>query len=444
MTSHIFRSPAVHSRRPRHAGFARIGGAIAAALLLVCSSAAHAQAPAAAPAQDPTITTTMDAAEADGDTPKRDLIKFNEYLWRGFTLRWGGGFLWDYSTYSQDENSESQMAISPVSDLRDFRVLLKGKVPIPHVTYTLGYMYDKAKDSWRFRQTGIMVDVPKLSGNFFIGRTKEGFSTSKIMVGYQGWTNERATMNDALIPILADGIKWNGYLPNGKFLYNIGFFKDTRSEVETFNKNDKQTVFRGVFLPNAGTTRPLVHIAFQARHALADDGELQYRSKPESYQSQAYAIDTGKFAADYANAYGVELYYRPGPLMFGSEYYFNKVKAPDSGDPMFHGGEAFFAYTLTGEVKPYNARGGYFERLSPAHPVFQGGLGAWELVGRFSYSDMDDKTIAGGKFWRFTPMLNWHMTDNVRLEFVYGYSSLNRFGVVGKTQYFQSRLQLQL
>ena len=76
--------------------------------------------------------------------------------------------------------------------------------------------------------------------------------------------------------------------------------------------------------------------------------------------------------------------------------------------------------------------------------LFQGGRGAWELVGRFSYSDMDDGAITGGKFWRFTPMVNWHMSDNVRLELVYGYGSLDRFAATGKTQFFQSRIQLQL
>jgi len=30
------------------------------------------------------------------------------------------------------------------------------------------------------------------------------------------------------------------------------------------------------------------------------------------------------------------------------------------------------------------------------------------------------------------------------LELTYGYGSLDRFGVVGKTQFFQSRIQLQL
>jgi hypothetical protein len=33
-------------------------------------------------------------------------------------------------------------------------------------------MYDKAKEQWRFRQTGIMVAVPKLMGQIFVGRTR--------------------------------------------------------------------------------------------------------------------------------------------------------------------------------------------------------------------------------------------------------------------------------
>ena len=39
-------------------------------------------------------------------------------------------------------------------------------------------------------------------------------------------------------------------------------------------------------------------------------------------------------------------------------------------------------------------------------------------------------------------MVNWYLSDHVRLELVYGYGSLDRFGLVGKTQFFQTRLQL--
>ena len=36
---------------------------------------------------------------------------------------------------------------------------------------------------------------------------------------------------------------------------------------------------------------------------------------------------------------GVEAYYRPGPLLFGSEYFWQNVDAPQDGNPTFHGGD---------------------------------------------------------------------------------------------------------
>ena len=411
-----------------------------AIIVLLLPLPARAQTAGGQP-PDPTIQTNLDASEIDSNPPK---ASFNEYAGTGFSLRWGAGFLYDYATYAQDDASKAQMDISPLDDLRDFRLLFKGKLPIPGVTYTLGYMYDKVKEDWRFRQTGIMVELRKAHGNLFVGRTKEGFSTSKIMVGYQGWTNERATINDALISILADGVKWTGGIPNGKLVYVLGYFWNERTQNESFSNHGDSVVGRAIWLPLAGTDKGVLHIALQARHALSTDGELQYRSKPESYQSQAYAIDTGKFAADSANAYGFETYYRPGPFMVGTEYFLTTADAPDSGNPFFHGGEVFVAHIFTGETRPYNAKGAFFDRISPSRSVFNGGPGAWEVVGRLSYSDLNDGPIRGGKFWRITPMVNWHMSDNVRLEFVYGYSALDRFDVTGKTHYFQSRFQFQL
>jgi phosphate-selective porin OprO/OprP len=389
--------------------------------------------------------TRAEAAEADGDEPRRQLVKWNEYEGPYFTARLGGGFLYDYAAYAQDADSKQQLSLSPASGVRDFRLLLKGRFPkIPRLTYTLGYMYDGPTHEWRFRQTGLMFDIPELWGNLFIGRTKEGFSTNKIMVGYQGWTQERATANDAFIPILADGLKWSGYVPSGKFVYSLGFFRDTVSETESFNKNDNQAVGRAVWLPFGGKSKKLLHLALQGRYGQSDDGFLQFRSKPESFLAQQYVIDTGRFPASHSNMLGVEAYYRPGPLMFGMEYFFNQVASKQTDNPLFHGGEIFAAWLITGEVRPYNARGGYFERISPSRPVFSGGPGAWELVLRFSYTDLDSGTIHGGKFWRLTPVVNWHMSDNVRLEFSYGYGQLNRFGIVGGMQFFQTRLQLQL
>jgi phosphate-selective porin OprO/OprP len=115
----------------------------------------------------------------------------------------GGGLLYDYAAFSQDEESTKQFQLTSEAKLRDARILFKGRLKFKRpVTWSSGLMYDGATDSWLVRETGIMVEVPEIWGHVFVGRTKEGFSLNKVMVGYAGWTMERATISDATIPFL--------------------------------------------------------------------------------------------------------------------------------------------------------------------------------------------------------------------------------------------------
>ena len=74
----------------------------------------------------------------------------------------------------------------------------------------------------------------------------------------------------------------------------------------------------------------------------------------------------------------------------------------------------------------------------------KGGLGAWEGLIRISNLDLDDGAIHGGKFWRLTPMVNWYMSQSIRLELAYGYGVLDRFQMKGVTHFFQSRIQIAI
>jgi hypothetical protein len=51
--------------------------------------------------------------------------------------------------------------------------------------------------------------------------------------------------------------------------------------------------------------------------------------------------------------------------------------------------------------------------------------------------------VHGVTFGRITPMVNWDLSQNVRLEAGYGYGQLDRFNLKGNTQFSQTRLQLQ-
>ncbi|HVQ65816.1 MAG TPA: porin [Terriglobia bacterium] len=406
-------------------------------------SSAQQESPAAPAAQTSTLDDTLEAGEAGGEEPVRKLVKWNEFEGKHFSIRVGGGFLYEFAAFAQDDDSKEQFMLEPQTKFRDGRVLLKGKLKFIKrpVTWSMGIMYDAPNEQWVARQTGLMIDVPEISGQIFIGRTKEGFSLNKVMVGYAGWTAERATISDT-IPILADGIKWLGYSPKRHFLWNLGFYGDWMSQSQGFSTYDHQFVGRFAWVPIV-SEETVLHVGVSARYGEPKDGKLRVRSRPEAFPAP-YFVDTGQFPAKDTRMLAPEIYYRPGSLLVGSEYFFQKVNAPASGDPFFHGGDVFISWLATGEIRSYNTRGGYFNGVSPARPVFQGGPGAWEFVARFSYIDLDSQTLRGGKFWRITPMANWHLSDNVRLEMTYGYGSLNRFDLTGRTQFFQTRLQLQL
>jgi len=130
--------------------------------------------------------------------------------------------------------------------------------------------------------------------------------------------------------------------------------------------------------------------------------------------------------------------------LFGSEYYLHKISSSEADNPLFHGGEVFATWVITGETRAYTTVGGVLKTVSPAKTVFEGGPGAWEAVLRVSHLNLDDGARPGGKFWRLTPMINWYLSDHLRLEFAYGYGVLERFGLKGSTQFFQSRLQIQI
>jgi len=388
------------------------------------------------------IENTVEAAEP---LPRRDFVHWNEYHGPYFTIRAGAGVLVDYAAFAQDDNSKEQFALSPDGKLRDFRFIMGGKLPSFNrpVTWCAGVMYDAPTHTWFLRQTGIMIGVPEILSYFFIGRQKEGFSLNKVMVGYDGWTMERSTMSDATIPLLADGIKWLGYSKRHGFLWNLGYYNDVASKGQSFSSYSSQEVARLAWLPvHSEEEGTIFHLGANLRWGKPVDGQLRLKSRPEAFIAP-YFLDTGTFAASSTRMAGYEIYYRRKSLLLGSEYYFQNVTSPSTGNPMFHGGDVVATWLITGETRPYNTIGGYFKDISPKRPVFDGGPGAWELVFRYSYTDLDSHNVHGGTFGRFTPMVNWYLSENVRLEMAYGYGRLDRFGLKGNTQFFQSRIQVQ-
>jgi phosphate-selective porin OprO/OprP len=391
---------------------------------------------------------TMGEIIEDPDDPEASKGK----RWRLFktsitTVKFGAGFLTDFVTYKQDDVAKEQMdlagvKLAPDIKVRDVRLVASGAFRTKRsLTWKAGIMYDGVTEKWLIRESGVMVGIPEIAGHIFVGRTKEGFSLVKVMNGYAPSAMERQMALD-VIPILGDGIKYLGFLPKQRLIWNIGVFNDIFSEGQGFSTYKWQFASRVGVLPiYRPEDKTVMHIAFNYRYGAVLNGTMRVRSRPEANPAP-YFIDTGTFSSDFSNHYGLEAYYSNGPLLIGTESYVHKFNSPTENNPTFIGGEIGVSYMLTGESRPYNTVGGIYGFIPVKKSVFKGGPGAWEIFVRYTTLDLTSGNLQGGKMWRFTPMVNWYMSKDVRLEFVYGYGVLDRFGLKGATNFFQARLQL--
>jgi phosphate-selective porin OprO/OprP len=217
----------------------------------------------------------------------------------------------------------------------------------------------------------------------------------------------------------------------------------------------------------------------RARPELRDDDPA---SSPSGGQALPNAdsnrmIDTGSIVAQQQWLTGLEALWVFGPLSVQAEYGLNWIEdaigfAPSGStlnpaliaptNYVFHGGYVQVAYTLTGESRSYDKRLGrldtyYFGRQGPFTNAWfvrgedghlHWGLGAWEIAGRYSYTNLNDGSglsrIEGGTMDGWTVGLNWYLSDNVKFMFDYVYNhryALPSGAIPGSVQGFGIEMQ---
>jgi phosphate-selective porin OprO and OprP len=434
-------------RGPGSAVARRISVGLALVVLTVAPPAARAEeqeTPASA-----TIDNSIEAAEAETPLPPYDqkLIKGNDFKSENYTLHLGLNAMYDAVGTDQDAGSVDQWGDleSPDSKWRDFRLLASGKFlkSKRYLEWKAGYMYDGLNDKWLWRETGFVVAVPEIWGHLFIGRTKLGVSMIKHMSGASIMGLERAPIEDMIIPIQNDGIRWMGYLPKQKLVWNLGYFNETILDNPLYPFMDQQYAARVALLPILSERDgQVLHLAVNLKYGNPKDGKTQLKARPEA-TTAPYFLDTGVFPAEHEKVIGPEVWFRDNSMLFGGSYYFVQTEASE-GDHQFNGGDLWASWLLTGEVRKYNTRGGLFDFVYPKRSVFKGGTGAFEATIHATYADADDGNIKGGKFWRVSPMFAWYPSYEFRFTLGYGYGKLDRFDTTGATHFFQSRIQFML
>src|SRR5262249_43699510 len=92
------------------------------------------------------------------------------------------------------------------------------------------------------------------------------------------------------------------------------------------------------------------------------------------------------------------------------------------GTVFYQGGYVEALYFLTGEYQPYDKRAGVFGRVVPLHDYHlkkgdcNWSCGAWQVGVRFSWLDLNDKTIEGGTIYDWTAGVNWFLNANMKVQ----------------------------
>ncbi len=157
-------------------------------------------------------------------------------------------------------------------------------------------------------------------------------------------------------------------------------------------------------------------------------------------------VDTGAISTDHVFEWGVEATGNWQNLYAQGGYYGYNIdrRASILPDPSFDGWYVQGSWVLTGESKVYKADKAAYGLPTPADPftLDKGGIGAWELAGRYSVLDLNDNSgsfgfatpvdgVRGGRQSVWTAGLNWYPNNAIRFLLNYEHTNVSRLSASG-------------
>jgi phosphate-selective porin OprO/OprP len=207
--------------------------------------------------------------------------------------------------------------------------------------------------------------------------------------------------------------------------------------------------------PNPVITDNTDLVRYRARPSLRDAVGLQGLT--------SRVVDTGNIIADHVQSVNGELMAYWGPFWIQSETCFSQVDNADypaSNRGTFRGTLNYWGtyfqtgFFLTGENRGYDKPMGKYARVQPFSNFFlvrdetgrmRSGPGAWEILYRYSYVNLNDNGVDGGIYSEHSIGLNWYWNSNIKLQFNYiiGQRSVPTPAVSGYVQGFGLRAALE-
>lgn len=355
---------------------------------------------------------------------------------------------------SQDDDSRDQVgSLGPFEggQIRGFRFGIVGTLNFPRPwVYTLfaaTHAFDKGFDSNETDSITLFdyrLDIPLAQNlTMSVGKQKEPISMERLMSMVQEPMQERSAPADALLPSRNVGVVFSGTTFKQRSTWAGGVFNDWFDANQAINDSATQFVGRMTGLPYISSDEiNLLHLGAGVRYSNAREG-VRALTEPEFNNAPLY-VDTGLFDAQSTTTWQLETSFRSGPVWLAGEYLRANTDAPSVDNPELSGYHLGASWIVTGEVRGYNRRAGILGPVPIARSVYQNGIGAWEVSTRFSHTDLDDGDVEGGKMDIWSLGVNWWLSPFMSLGLNYRFIELDRDGLVGRSNGFNTRLLLIL
>jgi len=219
---------------------------------------------------------------------------------------------------------------------------------------------------------------------------------------------ERATPNNLFSDSRRIGIAYEQYLD--LFGFKTMIFGRKLGARDMLNRDMPiGGAFRGFASPKTGTGR--LHIGTSIVYEnLMDNNEVIFSDNPEARDSKGGSIKfIGTKVTDVNQTLkpGIELLYINGPFLIEGEVFSAVINRNFYDSPLFYGYYLQSRYVITGENHSYSK--GSYKGLNSNRES-----GAWEVALRYSFADLNDAGITGGKQRNISLGINYYLTSKIR------------------------------
>jgi phosphate-selective porin OprO and OprP len=364
-----------------------------------------------------------------------------------FKGKLGGRLHFDIASFSEDDDVEARFGDIPAAaEFRRARLSLEGEIGTARPVFFKTEL-EFATSDVQFKDVFFGIDKIPFVGRIQAGHLKEPMGLEWMTSSKYLTFIERTAPVEAFGPERNIGVGISGAKLKEQLTYAAGLFAETAEsgKLTTIDSNYRATArVTGVpWYDEEGKGAHLLHLGVSGSYIdPSNDAGVRFRSRPEAHLAPRF-VDTGTNSAIFAgsdhsylvNAEAAVVY---GPFSLQGEYYRTGVSGA-SASPTFDGFYLMGSWFITGEHRNYRRATGTFDRVVPEHSFTDGGIGAWELAVRYSYTDLNDEGVSGGRLNDITGGVNWYMNPNSKVQFNDVNAKVDRGTTEGTADIFQGR-----